>query len=120
MDLGQDAGAAIASGTAEAGKACCNKAAGFYRPRQPKDSPFYQLIEKYFPTIRSVYEERYQERYGYWRPVIDKVVAEFLRCGDLQEGFARVRCVDCAEELFVAFSCKQRCLCPSGGRLLGP
>jgi len=40
-------------------------------------------------------------------------VNAFLRCGDLQHGFARVRCADCQHEMFVAFSCKQRCTCPS-------
>jgi len=33
--------------------------------------------------------------------------------GGLQEGFARVCCLDCGKEFFVAFSCKQRCCCPS-------
>ena len=28
-------------------------------------------------------------------------------------GFARVRCPHCRHEFFVAFSCKQRCICPS-------
>ena len=37
----------------------------------------------------------------------------YLKCGDLHEGFARVRCPDCKLEMFVAFSCKQRCTCPS-------
>ena len=37
----------------------------------------------------------------------------FLQCGDLHQGFARVRCPDCQHEMFVAFSCKQRCTCPS-------
>ena len=37
----------------------------------------------------------------------------YLKCGDLHEGFARVRCADCKHEMFVAFSCKQRCTCPS-------
>ena len=37
----------------------------------------------------------------------------YLKCGDLREGFARVRCPTCAHEIFVAFSCKQRCACPS-------
>ena len=32
---------------------------------------------------------------------------------DLEEGFARVRCPDCHHGMFVAFSCKQRCACPS-------
>jgi len=40
-------------------------------------------------------------------------VSAFLKCGDLQEGFARVRCPDCKHEMFVAYSCKQRCTCPS-------
>jgi ribosomal protein S27E len=40
-------------------------------------------------------------------------VLDFLKCGDLREGFARVRCPDCRHEFFVAFSCKQRCVCPS-------
>jgi hypothetical protein len=29
------------------------------------------------------------------------------------EGFARLRCPTCAHEMFVAYSCKQRCACPS-------
>jgi len=44
------------------------------------------------------------------------VVAEFeryLRCGILANGFARVRCVACGDELLVAFSCKSRGICPS-------
>ena len=32
-------------------------------------------------------------------------------CGDLREGFARVRCPDCRREFYVAYSCKQRCVC---------
>jgi len=43
-------------------------------------------------------------------------VAEFeryLRCGILANGFARVRCIACGDELLVAFSCKSRGICPS-------
>ncbi|MGI6416094.1 MAG: transposase zinc-binding domain-containing protein [Thermoguttaceae bacterium] len=36
-----------------------------------------------------------------------------MKCGDPQEGFARVRCPDCKHEMFVAYSCQQRCRCPS-------
>jgi len=39
-----------------------------------------------------VYEERYQDPCGFWRPVIGTVVRKFLECGDLKQGFARVRC----------------------------
>jgi hypothetical protein len=48
------------------------------------------------------------------------VVEEFrayLRCGVLAHGFARARCEGCGHDLFVAFSCKLRGVCPScGGR----
>ena len=37
----------------------------------------------------------------------------FLDCGDLKKGFARVRCPQCRHEMFVAFSCRGRCVCPS-------
>ena len=36
----------------------------------------------------------------------------FLECGILAHGFLRVRCVDCAHEKLVAFSCKRRGFCP--------
>ncbi|MFQ5720844.1 MAG: transposase, partial [Acidobacteriota bacterium] len=52
-------------------------------------------------------------RYGFWRPVIAEAVEKFLTCGDLHEGFARIRCPNCHHEMFVAFSCRRRCLCPS-------
>jgi ribosomal protein S27E len=54
-----------------------------------------------------------QAKYVYWLPIVAHAVAAFLKCGDLQEGFARVRCPDCKHEMFVSFSCKQRCTCPS-------
>ncbi len=66
-----------------------------------------------FCGVAQVYDERFQAKYGFWRPVIERSVTAFLKCGDLHEGFARVRCGDCQHEMFVAFSCKQRCTCPS-------
>jgi hypothetical protein len=46
-----------------------------------------------------------------------KEFRDFLGCGVLARGFARVRCGDCAYERLVPFSCKGRGFCPScGGR----
>ena len=87
--------------------------ANVYRPRQPRKSPLYRLVERYYPEFERTYEERYEHRYGHWRPIIGEVARKFLRCGDLHFGFARVRCGDCGHEMFVPFSCQQRCLCPS-------
>ncbi len=62
---------------------------------------------------RQFREERYQRRYGFLRPIIPEVVNKFLDCGDLERGFARVRCDHCKHEYLLAFSCKGRWFCPS-------
>ena len=85
----------------------------FYKARDPHASPMHQLFSMYFDEFERVYEERYQKRYGFWRPVIRDAVDAFLACGDVEEGFARVRCPDCAYEFFVALSCGGRCICAS-------
>jgi len=41
------------------------------------------------------------------------VVRSYLKCGDLKQGFARVRCNNCGYEYLLQFSCKTRCCCPS-------
>ena len=71
------------------------------------------MVERFDPQFEGAYEERYQERHGFWRPIIGTVVEKFLECGDLQQGFARVRCPDCRHEFFAAYSCRGRCFCPS-------
>jgi hypothetical protein len=38
-----------------------------------------------------------------WCPVLVDVVQRFARCGDLHEGFDRVRCPDCRLECLLAF-----------------
>ena len=90
-------------------------ASSVYCPRKPRESPLYKLIERYLPQFEHLYPERFEKRYGPWRPIIGEVARKFLRCSDLHFGFARVRCCggDCGHEMFVPFSCRQRCLCPS-------
>ncbi len=84
-----------------------------YRRRNPEASPFFKLVRSHFDAFEQVYDERFQPKYGYWRPVIRTAIDKYIKCGDLREGFARVRCPDCGKEYFVAFSCRQRCCCPS-------
>ena len=86
---------------------------GFYRPRKPWETPLYSLVEEHFDEFERVYPDRFQHKYGFWRPGIRKAVDDYLKCGDLREGFAPVRCPDCGHNMFVGFSCKQRCICPS-------
>ena len=84
-----------------------------YRPRPPRESTLYRLINSHYEDFQRVYAQRYQRRYRYWRPTIGEAVRRFLRCGDPAAGFARVRCPDCRHEIFVAFSYRRRCLCSS-------
>src|SRR2546428_5659267 len=86
---------------------------GVYQPRNPEASGFYQCLARHFGEFEAIYEEAYQDRYGFYRPVVRKVVKKFLDCGDLTQGFARVRCVQCNYEYLLAFSCKGRYSCPS-------
>ena len=70
-------------------------------------------------VVDSVYDRRMQtpstcsSRRG--GPFVKDEFEAFLECGILAHGFLRVRCVDCAHEKLVAFSCKRRGFCPSCG-----
>ena len=86
---------------------------GIYRPRRPRASPLYRLLDDHFHTFATVYDERFAPRWGPWRRVVPDVVEKFLACGILEHGFARVRCDGCRHEYLLAFSCKCRYFCPS-------
>ncbi|MFC2171900.1 transposase zinc-binding domain-containing protein, partial [Acidobacteriota bacterium] len=84
-----------------------------YRSRQPKNTPLHRLVSDNWDEFKTVYEDRFERYYGPLRPHVIRVVEEFLRCGLLDFGFTRLFCERCRKSYFLAFSCKQRCLCPS-------
>jgi len=84
-----------------------------YRPRHPERSAFYQLFESHFDSYVRAYEERFEPRSGPLRPVVVRSVEDFLSCGRLQGGFARIRCTKCHCEHLLAFSCRTRNFCSS-------
>ena len=84
-----------------------------YRPRRPQDSDYYSCVEDYFEPFMQIYDDRSPRDYGFWRPYIEKVTYRSLDCGDLHQGFARIRCNDCGHEYLLSFSCKRRHFCPS-------
>jgi hypothetical protein len=63
--------------------------------------------------VKGQWEERFERRFGFWRSFVDEQVCRYLDCGLYENGFARIRCPECAEEYLLAFSCKTRELCPS-------
>lgn len=76
----------------------CQNTTAVYHPHKPIDSPLYKLLQAHFDHFEQVYDERFVRDYGFYRPVISDVVRAYLKCGDLKEGFARVRCPVCHHE----------------------
>ena len=97
-----------------ASKECARKpATSIYRPRRPRSSPLFGLLEVHFDRFQVMYEELFEREYGPLRPVVGKAVEKYLECGIVENGFARVVCSNCKAEFLVGFSCKVRMLCPS-------
>ena len=92
------------------GTGCRRSAAAFsgrgrgLSPRRPRASPLYRLLDRHFRELGLVWDERFASAFGDWRAVIPKVVEQFLACGLLEHGFARIRCDTCDHEYLLAFS----------------
>jgi Putative transposase/Transposase zinc-binding domain len=86
-----------------------------YQPRGAEGMILHGLVRDHLDTFLRDAAER-TDGAGVPR-FVEKEFREFLTCGVLARGFARVRCGDCAYERLVPFSCKGRGFCPScGGR----
>jgi len=66
-----------------------------YRTRKPQYNPYYQCIEENYEIFERVYEQKYEAKYGYLRPIVSKVICQYLDCSILHNGFARVKCKSC-------------------------
>jgi Putative transposase/Transposase zinc-binding domain len=90
-------------------------ASSAYRPRIPAERVLYQIVREHFETFRA---QAAGLREGEGLPrFVEQEFRDFLRCGVLAAGFARLRCAACGWERLLPFSCKGRGFCPScGGR----
>jgi len=70
----------------------------------PRKTSLYGL-DSLYERVKGVWVERFERSYGFWRGLVDDVIASYFRCGVCQGGFARVRFRRCPEEFLVA-----RCL----------
>ncbi|MGA1871770.1 MAG: hypothetical protein ACMUJM_24860 [bacterium] len=69
---------------------------GIYHPQKPEGAPLWTILTNHYEDFEKNYEKKFEKKYGFFRPVIKEVVEDYLKCGDLAEGVARVRCSDCA------------------------
>jgi hypothetical protein len=86
-----------------------------YRRRPPEASPLYQIVYHSRDDLQFQWESRFQHQYGCLRDEVLKTLDEYLNCGILAHGAARVYCDGCKHSLLIAFSCKRRGVCPSCG-----
>jgi Transposase zinc-binding domain len=86
-----------------------------YRRRFPEASPLYQIVYHSRDDLQFQWESRFQAQYGCLRNEVLKTYDEYLNCGILAHGAARVYCDGCKHSLLIAFSCKRRGVCPSCG-----
>jgi ssDNA-binding Zn-finger/Zn-ribbon topoisomerase 1 len=91
----------------------CINIAGIYKRRKPQETSLWKLLDHHFFEFEERYDDLFQQQYGFYRPVISHVVRKYLECGDLHQGFARIKCPDCHYEYLLAFSCRGRWFCPS-------
>jgi Transposase zinc-binding domain len=78
-----------------------------YRRREPEKSVLHEVFREHLETFLAQARE-----HGRGLPRhVENELRRYLSCGQLSEGFVRVRCQRCKEELFVALSCKGRSFC---------
>ena len=84
-----------------------------YAPRDPTRTVLYGAVLQHWRPFAAAMDDA-----GRGLPAhVTREFEAFLGCGIPALGFARVRCVGCALDRVVAFSCKCRGFCPScGGR----
>ena len=91
-----------------------------YRPRRPERTGLHQAVRENLELFLETYDERFLDRHGPLTDRARRTLEEYLRCGILAAGFARVRCGDCGHEQLVAFSCQLRGVCPLSASRNGP
>lgn len=84
-----------------------------YSRRDPTSTALYRVIYHYRQQFEWSWEERFQHHYGALRDEVTEAFDEFLNCGILLHGCARAVCERCNQSELIAFSCKERCICPS-------
>ena len=77
-----------------------------YQPRATEGTVLHRLVRDYLETFLREVADRADG--GGLPRFVEREFREFLTCGALSRGFARLRCEACAFERLVPFSCKRR------------
>jgi hypothetical protein len=52
-----------------------------YKPRDPRKTSLCGLLDSLYERVKGVWEERFERSCGFWRGLMDEVVASYLACG---------------------------------------
>ncbi len=52
-----------------------------YKPRRPRESPLFRLVEQHLEELLRSWPGRFARQHGPLRPVVERVLREFLKCG---------------------------------------
>jgi Transposase zinc-binding domain len=85
-----------------------------YRPRRPSQSVLYRCVQEHLETWLAQCRDGHDDNDdGPVPPYVEREFRRYLECGFLARGFARARCGRCGHDFLIAFSCKERSVCPS-------
>jgi hypothetical protein len=73
------------------GKASLRTGQGEYRPLNPVSSSLYKIVEDYWEMFINHYEDKFQEKYGLFRPAVKSEMENYLNCSILRNGFICIR-----------------------------
>lgn len=81
-----------------------------YQRHRPEQTVLHAIVREHLIAFLREADEHYA------RPLpryVRRTFEDYLRCGLPEHGFLRVRCDHCGLDRVVAFSCKERGVCPS-------
>ena len=84
-----------------------------YQQRDPSKTVLYRIVSSGRDELPRVWSDRFQAEYGVLRDEVLETLDQYLNCGILEHGAARVYCDCCKHSFLVGFSCKGRNFCPS-------
>lgn len=86
--------------------------ASHYRARDPRRAALNRIMLDNLPEFK-LWMRDPPDRRPRPHPAAITAMEKFVECSDMRFGTVRYRCPDCGHDMFVAFSCKRRGLCPS-------
>ncbi len=64
----------------------CLEYKGIYRPRRPRDGTLFKILGENYPAFCEEYQPEEHKDWGPQRPVVERSVEAFLKCGLPEHG----------------------------------